>query len=401
VTAGRPKPGSGLVAIETHPIQYHAPIYRALQQRFGIPVTAIYGSDFSVAGYFDREFRTSFAWDVDLLSGYDSVFLSRVSGKHGQDPAAPSTKGLSAALRKSAPGAVLLQGYMPAFHQAAIYCALRSGRPILFRAETTDEAAKRGWAKTAMRDWALRWAYGKFARLLYVGQNSFRHYRRLGAPESKLVASRYCVDTSVFQTGEDVRDGQRRSLRAELGVPEGNVVLLFSGKLSERKGPDLLIQAVRTLPESIRERTSVVFLGHGELAAELEELSRRQPAVDTRFAGFQNQKSLSGYYHAADLLVLPSRRGETWGLAVNEALHHGVPAVVSRAVGCWRDLVDTGVTGEICEPDSVESLAQALKRAMNLIGRPEIREQCRRRIAAYTIEAAASGIAEAYREVTK
>jgi glycosyltransferase involved in cell wall biosynthesis len=235
---------------------------------------------------------------------------------------------------------------------------------------------------------------------LYVGQNSFRHYRRLGVPESRLVASRHCVDTSVFQTGESFRDGQRHSLRTELGVPKGNIVLLFSGKLSARKGPDLLLHAVRTLPESIRDRTSVIFLGHGELAAELEELSRPQPAIDTHFAGFQNQKSLSRYYHAADLLVLPSRRGETWGLVVNEALHHGVPAVVTRAVGCWRDLAEPGVTGEICETDSVESLADALTRAMYLVGRPEIREQCRQRIAAFTIEGAARGIAQAYREVT-
>ena len=38
-----------LVAIETHPIQYHAPLYRLVQQVHGIPVTAVYGSDFSTA----------------------------------------------------------------------------------------------------------------------------------------------------------------------------------------------------------------------------------------------------------------------------------------------------------------------------------------------------------------
>ncbi|MBV9134363.1 MAG: glycosyltransferase, partial [Chloroflexi bacterium] len=68
-----------LAVIETHPIQYHAPVYRALQRDFGIPVTAVYGSDFSVIGYRDAEFATTFAWDTDLLSGYAARFLSRVS----------------------------------------------------------------------------------------------------------------------------------------------------------------------------------------------------------------------------------------------------------------------------------------------------------------------------------
>jgi hypothetical protein len=38
-----------LVVVETHPIQYHAPVYPELESRLGIPVTAIYGSDFSAA----------------------------------------------------------------------------------------------------------------------------------------------------------------------------------------------------------------------------------------------------------------------------------------------------------------------------------------------------------------
>ncbi len=45
-----------LAVIETHPIQYHAPVYRHLQTSLGISVTAIYASDFSVAGYRDHEF---------------------------------------------------------------------------------------------------------------------------------------------------------------------------------------------------------------------------------------------------------------------------------------------------------------------------------------------------------
>ena len=67
-----------LAVIETHPVQYHAPVYRALQS-LGVPVTAIYGSDFSVAGYSDRGFGAQVAWDTDLLSGYDAIFMGRVA----------------------------------------------------------------------------------------------------------------------------------------------------------------------------------------------------------------------------------------------------------------------------------------------------------------------------------
>src|SRR5436190_19843252 len=67
-----------LVVVETHPVQYRAPVYRRLQEHHGVPVTVIYGSDFSVAGYYDCEFQRDFAWDCDLLWEYRSSFVSRV-----------------------------------------------------------------------------------------------------------------------------------------------------------------------------------------------------------------------------------------------------------------------------------------------------------------------------------
>src|SRR5437867_10782481 len=93
----------GLLAIETHPIQYRAPIYRTLQQTFSIPVTAIYGSDFSVVGYRDDEFASSFAWDTDLLSGYEPVFLSTVAGRGSLRPLVRSPPGFGRGLRVANP----------------------------------------------------------------------------------------------------------------------------------------------------------------------------------------------------------------------------------------------------------------------------------------------------------
>src|SRR5215469_13286039 len=90
-----------LFVIETHPVQYHAPVYSAVQQQFRIPVTAIYGSDFSVAGYQDKEFNTFFAWDTDLLAGYDSVFVSQVGHGGSKTPEKISPTGLARILNET------------------------------------------------------------------------------------------------------------------------------------------------------------------------------------------------------------------------------------------------------------------------------------------------------------
>ena len=388
-----------LAIVETHPVQYHAPVYRELQKTWGIPVTAIYGSDFSVAGYRDREFGATFAWDTDLLSGYSSIFLDRVADGGAGSDAEVTTHGLREALRRAKPDAVMVLGYNPRFHRQAFFSARRLGCPILFRGETTDHAQSRGALKSWAREKALRWLYQRCAKLLYVGQRSLEHYRRYGCPADKLVFSPYCVDVTPFQYDEAARGRFRAATRSTLGVRGDKKVIVFSGKLSMRKGPDLLLRAIKQLPAETRDRMVVVFLGSGELQQALQALAKQSPAVSVHFLGFQNQTQLSPYYHAADLLALPSVVSETWGLVVNDALHHGLPCLVSTAVGCAPDLVESGVTGEVFATGSEASLADAVVKALPLTESNEVRVKCREKVGGYTIEKAAEGIARAYSAV--
>src|SRR5690606_20109707 len=108
---------------------------------------------------------------------------------------------------------------------------------------------------------------------------------------------------------------------------------------------------------------------------------------------------LSEYYHMSDLLVMPSRFGETWGLVVNEAMHHGLPCVVSDQVGASFDLIDPGSTGEIFASNSSESLMEAIQRGVRLVSKPGTANLCRKKVSGYSVELAALGIAEAYLQI--
>jgi glycosyltransferase involved in cell wall biosynthesis len=387
-----------LVAIETHPIQYHAPVYRALQKEFDVPVTVIYGSDFSVVGYYDAEFGASFAWDTDLLSGYQPLFLSRMSNGGASSTEKVSPSGLSRALRGLSPRAVLISGYGHNYHRAGFYMAWRNRVPILFRAETSDTGRARGLPHRLVRDATLRWWYQKCSKLLFIGERSREHYRRLGVADDRLIFSPYCIDSSAFETTEEARRRLRSEQRRLMGIADDRKVILFSGKLSRQKGPDLLLQALKQMEKEVRETVTVMFVGSGELETELRLAADCDPIVNVVFAGFQNQRQLSPYYHAADLLVHPSH-SETWGLVINEALSHGLPCVVSSNVGCANDLISPGLSGAVFEAGSAQSLVSEIKRSLNLIQRLEIREQCREKVTGYTVSKAAQGIAEAYRAV--
>ena len=360
-----------------------------------IPLRVFYGGDFSVKGYHDREFGASFSWDTDLLGGYESSFLCDDLEKQPIDYETVTKHGVEEVLDREKPDAVLVIGYSHSYDRAALFGAIKRKLPILYRGEANDTAIKRTFWKRSIRHLVLKYIYFRCNRLLYIGEEARRHYEKHGVINEKLFFSPYCVDSRSFKTDDVYRNELRIKVRHELSIKDDEKVILYSGKLSHRKGVDLLLKAASHCPSN----TVVLFVGDGELRSELEEQGENGKRVI--FTGFQNQKALSKFYHAADILVLPSRHSETWGLVVNEALAHGLPAVVSDAVGCRWDLIRPGVTGEIAMRDNTALLADALERCLKYAGTPSTRDNCREIVAPYNVDSAAQGIFDAYTSVIK
>lgn len=389
-----------LLVIETHPIQYHAPVWKYLNQVLGIPVTVIYGSDFSVKGYQDKEFGTTFAWDVDLLDGYTSIFLAKSGEGGAKSDSEVTVKGLRESILRVNPTVILSVGYSPKFHSDAVGVAKKMGKPLIFRAETNDHARARGPIKRTLRDFFLKQFYRNFTALIHVGKRSEEHYKRLGFQTDAKMHSPYCVEPKPFQTEESFRLLYRDEVRKEIGAHQDQIVLMFCGKLSPRKAPDLILDAISRMDPENLLKFFVLLVGDGELRQKLE-IEARRLNIPLKHVGFKKQHELSRYYHASDLLVLPSKWGETWGLVVNEALHHGVPAVVSSSVGCAEDLIVSGQTGEVFQNDSSRSLANCIASASKLVGNLDIREICKKKVSQFSIENAAKGIAYTYNLVVK
>ncbi|MEY2880154.1 MAG: hypothetical protein RLZZ15_2534, partial [Verrucomicrobiota bacterium] len=129
------------------------------------------------------------------------------------------------------------------------------------------------------------------------------------------------------------------------------------------------------------------------------------PAGAVYFLPFANQSEMPARYLAADLFVLPSRgHYETWGLAVNEAMHLGVPALVSDLVGCQRDLVTDDPTGWAFAADAPDALRKKLAAALAALALPATREKIRTavaaRIAGYTYAQTTAGLLAALRAIS-
>lgn len=131
--------------------------------------------------------------------------------------------------------------------------------------------------------------------------------------------------------------------------------VLFVGRLQSRKRVDLLLRACAEMPEPAPRLTIV---GDGPERQALESLAK-QVYPSARFIGARHGEALKPYFAEADLFVLPG----TGGLAVQEALAHGLPVIVARGDGTQDDLVREGNGWQVA-PDRFEELVGALRLAL-------------------------------------
>jgi glycosyltransferase involved in cell wall biosynthesis len=184
-------------------------------------------------------------------------------------------------------------------------------------------------------------AYRALDRIFYIGELNKLHYLTHGVPEAKLRPARYGTVDRFEGMSDQEKQQRRNDARAAVGALSESFVVGFSGKFIEKKNPKILYEMLEHLPENLRRRTHLYFMGSGTLEKELRSLADQvlsKYGVKSYFSGFVNQTQLANHYLAMDIMVLPSRRmGETWGLVTNEAMQGGCGVIVSDAVGSGQD----------------------------------------------------------------
>jgi glycosyltransferase involved in cell wall biosynthesis len=382
-----------LAIVVSHPTQYYSPWFRWLAAHTPLEFRVFYLWEFGVAAQRDRQFGATFKWDVDLLSGYAHEFVPNVA----PDPGTHHFGGLrnpqlTARLAAWAPGAVLLFGYKWSAHLRAIAWGWRRGIPLLFRGDS--HFLGRGAPAWTTRV-VLRILYSRFAAALYVGAANRDYFTTLGVQGSRLFFAPHAVDSSHYDPRQDATRAAAAELRSQLGLAPSTRVVLFAGKFVPAKQPRELLRAFLALraPDA-----ALVMVGDGEEKTALHDLARAAPPGTVHFLPFANQSEMPARYLLADVFALPSRGFyETWGLAVNEAMHMGVPALVSDRVGCQRDLVTDGATGWVFPADDPGALQAKLGEALAAVraDREGFRARVMARVADYSYAAAARGLMQA------
>jgi glycosyltransferase involved in cell wall biosynthesis len=376
-----------LAIVSSHPIQYNAPLFKILAERDVVDVNVFYTWSQAEREVFDPGFGKSREWDIPLLEGYHYCFVDNVSTQPGSHHfMGIKNPTLVDKIRCWQPDAVLVYGW--SFH-SHLKCLryFKNKIPVFFRGDSTllDE---RGGLRSIVRRVALKWVYRHVDKAFYVGANNKAYFQKHGLKSVQLVFAPHAVDNERFANLSKEEIEQARAWRANLGFNETDTVILFVGKLEEKKNPGFVLQ----LAERLNDRNiKFLIVGSGHLETVLKNQCQDQRVV---FLGFQNQSKMPLVYRLGDTLILPSKGpGETWGLAVNEAMAAGLPVILSSKVGGAPDLVPEQSGGLIFDENDfakVESYIRRLHTKKDYYN--EIQKNVKTHIQEFTFEKIAEAI---------
>lgn len=184
----------------------------------------------------------------------------------------------------------------------------------------------------------------QFDALLAYSQRGAEEYAALGFPREK-----------IFVAHNSVSPVPTSSMPQRPSTFDFRPNILFVGRLQPRKRVDYLLRACAEM----KSKPRLIIVGDGPERASLESLAKEvYPAAE--FAGAKHGAEVKPYFAEADLFVLPG----TGGLAVQEAMSHGLPVIVAKGDGTQDDLVREGNGWQI-NPEDYGALVSTIKNALS------------------------------------
>ncbi len=282
----------------------------------------------------------------DDLAGYAArgVPVSEVAMRRGVAPLSDllSLVRLVRLVRRSRPDVIHAHSSKAGFlsRLAGAWCRV----PVVYTPHVFPFLMARG--RYAPRFYRLleRSVRGATAALIAVSEEEVREALRLGYARERV----HLIPNGVAACGAgDV------TVRAT-----GDLKVVFFGRLTWQKGPDLVIEAAADVVAHV-PHVQFLFYGAGELAEPLRvQVAERELAAHVQFKGACAQGETVAHMRGADVVVVPSR-WEGCPYVVLEAFLAGVP-VVAAAVGGVPELIRDGVNGVLVEAGDAEALCDGL-----------------------------------------
>lgn len=349
-----------LAIYAVHPIMYQTPIFREFndyvnKNKIKINLSVYFGDDLSLKEVYFKEINTLYKPNVPfLLNGYEHKFLRNWSKEPRSGFFSRINFGVFKELRKNKFDAILIHGYDTFSAWLTLLAAKIYQSKIIYRGESVLRGNENSFhPKQLLKKIVVRFFLNNCDAVMFSCTGNKNFLIRYGVRSDKLFSIPCAVNNNYFQKEAEKYSNQKKEIRSELGIPEGDLVLLFSARFTSRKRPMDLLAAVKNIN---RKNLTILFVGDGPEKKKMEEFSIKND-INAVFIGFVNQDTISKYYSVADVNIVVSDYDPS-PKAMNEAMNFKLPIITTNVVGTAHDLVEEGVNGFIIDVGDTYQLSK-------------------------------------------
>jgi glycosyltransferase involved in cell wall biosynthesis len=230
-------------------------------------------------------------------------------------------------------------------------------------------------------------------RVIAISKVSEKLVERLGVDPERIRRIPLGVNVEKFNPAK-----RSEELRRKLGA-DSCVLILYVGRLVERKGVHYLLMALQQVLKEVKD-VKLAVLGEGPWKGRLMKLSRELGLGEAvEFLGYRPREEVWKYCVSCDFMVAPSTDHESFGIVITEAMASGKPIIATDVTGFNEVFVEG--TGFLVPPRDVNALKEKIlllareKRLRERMGRRAREEAVRR----YSWKQIADRTLEVYNEV--
>lgn len=182
-------------------------------------------------------------------------------------------------------------------------------------------------------------------------------------PERAVKAFRpdFYVEDLIYGVTDQMEE-ESRSREDHIDHTENKIRFIIIGYIEQRKGQDILLEAIKRLEPDIRQKAEFIFVGQNTSLLAKDLIEAAGEISEITFTGPVDRSKINSLLGRADMLVCPSREDPMPTVAA-EAMMHNVPCLVSDTTGTVKYIRD-GIDGLIFQSENAGQLKEILERCI-------------------------------------
>jgi glycosyltransferase involved in cell wall biosynthesis len=254
----------------------------------------------------------------------------------------------------------ILYGYNDIIHFLALLFSMFKRQKIMLYTDHFNNGVPKtgGILAPYIKPFVRKILKNKLEYVLVCGKIGIETATEAGFAASKIINYPYVID------GERMMELSKHSdlEKSCWCLNKNKVNILFSGRLIERKGLDVLLKAFYYLDVILKDNSHLIIEGEGPCEMEYKKIiSDLNIASYCTFTGFNQMDTHAYLVSISDIIVIPSKE-DPWGIVVQEGMLFKKPVCASNKVGSALERIKNEENGYIFENNNCEELAELLKK---------------------------------------